>query len=102
MRSQALPAPPPGTPMCAYLVVHDATLGQLIKPRPCKRPAGHDSPYCGVHQMVALRVPQIEVRDGGFCVWCGQPAKSYVCDRVTIALCVRHGKALSRALREGR
>ena len=87
--------------MCSYLVAWDG-LGQLPEPRPCKRAAVDDSPFCRLHAMVAARTPHVEVRDGGFCVWCGQSGRSYTADRVTITLCERHGKALGRALREGR
>lgn len=93
--------PPPDARMCHYLVAH-GTSGLLDEPRPCKRTATHDSPYCGLHTRIAAKVPHVEVRDGGYCVWCGQPGRSYVADRVTISLCTTHGRALERALREGR
>jgi hypothetical protein len=88
--------------MCRYLVAYDG-LGLLLDgPRPCKRAARDGEPYCGLHQLVATRVAHVEVRDGGYCVWCGQPGRSYTVDRVTITLCELHGRALGRALREGR
>lgn len=91
-----------GTVMCAYLVVWDAMQGRLPEPRPCKRAAHTDSPYCGLHKRVAARVLHVEVRDGGFCIGCSQPGRSYVLGGVTIPLCAAHGRALERALREGR
>ena len=93
--------PPAGTPMCGYLVAHGLE-GRLSEPRPCKRAAKTDSPYCGLHQRVAAMVLHVEVRDGGFCLGCAQPGRSYVIGGVTLALCAAHGRALERALREGR
>lgn len=84
--------PPPGTPMCQGLV-RNTIDGRLRAPRPCRRAAKPDSCYCGVHKK-----SDVEVNEGGFCVWCGQPGRSYICDRVTIALCGKHGKALARVL----
>lgn len=84
--------------MCSYLVVYGLA-GKLIELRPCKRAARSDSPYCGFHRRVAARTPAVEVRDGGDCVWCGQPGRSYVVDRVTIPLCGAHGQALARVIR---
>ena len=94
-------APPAGTVMCSYLVVYGFE-GLLPEPRPCKRAAQTDSPYCGRHKIVAERTPQVEVRDGGFCIGCSQPGRSYVINGVTIPLCAAHRRALERALREGR
>jgi hypothetical protein len=93
--------PSSGTPMCRYLVAWCAS-GRLAEPRSCKRAAKSESPFCALHQRVAMRVPHVDVRDGGYCVWCGQSGRSYIADRVTITLCVIHGRALERALREGR
>lgn len=39
---------------------------------------------------------------GGWCIWCAAPARAYVRDGVTIALCRACSRALSRAIREGR
>ncbi len=101
MASSGFTPPPPGTPMCRYLSAYDS-YGLLREPRPCKRGAVPGSDYCRRHGNMVARSPQVEVRRGGFCVWCGQPTRSYVVDRVTIALCLAHGKALARAIREGR
>lgn len=92
--------PSPSTRMCKRLVVHDGT--RLVRPRPCKRPSIDGSFYCGLHARIVARTPALEVRDGGFCVWCGGPARSYKCELVTISLCTFHGRALARAIREGR
>jgi len=87
--------------MCQYPVVY-GTFGLLHRPRPCARAARKGERYCGRHAQIAAKVPHVEVRDGGFCVWCGQPGRSYTADRVTIPLCEKHGRALARAIREGR
>lgn len=87
-------------PKCTYLVAYD---GQgPVPPRPCARDATGGAPYCGVHAKVATRWEKVEVRPGGFCVGCAQPATSYVMDGVTVALCGRHARSLARAIREGR
>lgn len=87
--------------MCRYLSVYDS-YGLMKAPRPCKRAAAAGTDYCRRHGNMVARSPQVEVRDGGFCVWCGEPARSYVVDRVTVALCRSHGRAIARAIREGR
>lgn len=101
MASGAASVPVGGGEPCRYLVAH-GPFKMLERPRPCKRLATRGTPYCGLHQLVAARVAPIEVRDAGFCSYCAQPARSYVADGVSVALCARHGKALARALREGR
>lgn len=94
--------PPPGVAMCAALVAYSNNMGTIGAPRPCKRAAADGLPLCRLHQRVATRVPHVDVRDGGICVWCGGYGRSYVADGVTIGLCVKHGLALARAIREGR
>jgi hypothetical protein len=86
-------------PACAYLVTW--TTKGLVAPRPCTQRA-KGGPYCGLHALVAARVRAITVHDGGWCVWCAAPARAYVRDGVTIALCAACSRALSRAIREGR
>jgi hypothetical protein len=93
--------PPLGATMCAHLVAY-AFDGRLPEPRPCKRAAKSGSTYCGLHQRMVAKVPHVEIREGGYCVWCAQPGRSYIVDRVRITLCAAHGRALERALREGR
>jgi hypothetical protein len=99
--SKCFKPPPPGTPMCQHLVVY-GPYGRLPEPRPCKRAAEGDSPYCVRHQQIAEKTPPIEVREGGFCVACAMPGRSYVLNGVTISLCETHGRSLERAIREGR
>lgn len=95
--------PPPGTPMCQYPVAYDTAAGvPLERPRACTRAALAGEKFCGGHKGTASRWAPIEVRDGGFCVWCAEPGRSFVADGVTIALCKRHAKSLGRAIREGR
>lgn len=94
--------PPPGTRMCRELVAHDVNGKLLDRPRPCKRAADDGSDYCGRHAVSRRGRAPVEVRDGGFCVCCGGAARSYVVESVTVALCGAHGRALVRAIREGR
>lgn len=87
--------------MCEHLVAH-GPLGRLPAPRPCKRAAVEGSSYCARHGQIARRTPPADVRDGGFCVACAIPGRSYVLEGITIALCEAHGRALARAITEGR
>jgi hypothetical protein len=90
-------APPPGTRMCEYPVVYGPS-GKPETPRACKRAAKGTSSYCAIHERAALRAPIIKVHHGGFCIWCSQPGRAYVCDGVTVTLCGRHERALCRTL----
>ena len=87
-------APPPGTPMCRFLVTWESD-GRLDKARHCRRKAQDGTSYCGLH---AKMVTDIETSDGGWCVFCAKPGRTYTCDRVSLALCASHQKALTRAL----
>lgn len=102
--SRGFVAPEASTPMCQYLVAYD-TNGRLYeRPRPCKRAAAPSAIFCGRHAQIASKRPAVNVREGGFCVWCAEPARSFVdpVSGVTIALCRPHGLSLARAIREGR
>jgi hypothetical protein len=92
--------PPAGAIMCQYLVAN-SSVGLLPHPRPRKRPARAGA-FCRLHARIAARWADVEVRPGGFCSFCSEPAKSYCRGGVTIAICGRCGKSLARAIREGR
>ena len=81
---------------CTFLV----TWGNdgRVAPRPCKCRARAGEPYCGRHALLAKRYREVIVRDGGFCIGCASPARSYLVGGVTIALCGECGKALRRAI----
>lgn len=85
---------------CTHLVVHGRD--GLIPPRQCRRFAADGTTLCRLHAVVVARRPPVEVRVGGFCVCCGAAGHSYVVNGITIALCGAHGRALARAIREGR
>lgn len=79
------------------------TTGLLDSPRPCKQRAKIGEALCGAHLARSKFSLAIEIRDGGFCVWCAAPARLYMSGgQVPIALCTKHSKALARAIREGR
>jgi hypothetical protein len=78
--------------LCAYPVIY-GTLGMLSEPRPCKRDAV-EGPYCAQHARVAKRRPVLRVHDGGFCIWCAAPGRTYARDGVQLALCGPCGNAL--------
>ena len=85
---------------CAAMVTSDGT--RLIAPRPCVRPAKDGSPYCGFHASPRgargrLR-GSVALHEGGFCIVCADAAHTYVIDGTRIALCARHGQALSVAI----
>jgi hypothetical protein len=86
---------------CAHLVAYDSW-GKLARPRPCKRLAVEGGDFCGVHKVVAKRWAPIAVSDGGFCVFCAEAGRSYSWNGVRMALCTAHGRALRRAIAEGR
>jgi len=88
---------------CADLTVYGLN-GKLDVPRPCKRFAKDGSKYCRHHAHLRARKKYIEivVRDGGYCSYCAEPARSYVYNGVAISLCKRCGNSLMRAIRDGR
>jgi hypothetical protein len=50
--------------------------GELAEPRRCRRNARAGSHFCGVHGRLSKRV-HVEVRDGGWCVWCAGAGRVY-------------------------
>jgi hypothetical protein len=86
----------PGPPMCQHKV------NLLETPRACRRPAAPGLTVCALHADIIAKRGKIEVHQGGFCVVCAAPARSYDFGTARIALCRPHGIVLSRAIREGR
>jgi len=88
-------------PQCAGFTTYDGLTGKRIPPRQCRLNAQAGSLYCWKHAPLATR-PVITVADGGWCIFCGQPAARYASDRpgeaVTIDLCRAHQRAFARAL----
>jgi hypothetical protein len=74
--------------------------GRLETPRPCKQNAKPGERFCGLH--LSKGASLVEVRDGAWCVGCGESGRAYVVGGVTISLCGKHGKALVKAIRDGR
>jgi hypothetical protein len=75
-----------------------------IAPRPCARLAPLGERFCRTHQHQRLR-PFVSVTDGGWCVWCGEPARRYNCskdERTSLSLCLLCARALVHAIREVR
>jgi hypothetical protein len=95
--------PPEGTDMCQHKVAWANGGGTLLEtPRACKRAAAPGLSVCALHAYIIAKRGKIEVHQGGFCVVCAAPARSYDFGTVRIALCRPHGIVLSRAIREGR
>lgn len=92
-------APLPGTKMCIAENSYASDGLPLKVPQRCKRPAASGGAYCGLHERLRVRYVPIERRDGGWCVWFGAPARSYVRDGVTIALCGICSRSLVRVIR---
>jgi hypothetical protein len=86
--------------MCAATTVHDS-YGKHA-PRPCRRAAKAGGSLCGLHAAIERKSAKVVGVDGGFCVGCAEPARSYVVGGSRVALCAAHGKALAKAIREGR
>lgn len=88
---------------CAALVVYDWHR-KLDAPRPCRRQARDGSPYCGPHAWrMAKKRRIVEVRpSGGVCFGCGDPGRGYVIGGVQVNLCLACGKALAKAIVDGR
>lgn len=86
---------------CAALVRHGAW-GPLETPRPCVRDARDGSQFCSFHTVLEQRKrAHVTTREGGYCVWCGNPGRVYenVKQRgVVIVLCGSCGEGLFRAL----
>lgn len=65
---------------CHALVRFDIN-GSTVEHRRCRRRAQAGG-YCNLpsHRDSAA-VPRVDSSDGGWCIWCGQPAKRYTCSR---------------------
>jgi len=89
---------------CIALVRYHAQSGmQLERPRPCIRDAREDSQFCHFHFRLEQRNKVLVItREGGFCVWCGQPGRVYTSTKDQsapgIVLCIACGTGLFRAL----
>lgn len=84
-----------------HAVVHNDAHGRLREPRRCRAKKKYGT-FCGPHAKAFSVVPLVTSADGGWCIWCGQPARRYDCSRadvnVTLALCGACGTGLFRAL----
>jgi hypothetical protein len=85
---------------CIALVRIDPN-GKAIEPRRCRVKAKQGL-FCGVHAGSFARIPLVTSADGGWCIWCSQPARRYECSRadraVSLALCMPCGTGLYREL----
>jgi hypothetical protein len=71
-----------------------------IAPRQCRHPAKKNG-FCALHAPDPNR-PYVVAADGGWCVWCGEPARRYQRAvsglSLAICLCARCGEALGQLL----
>lgn len=96
----------PPVPKCIALVRYNSQSGTLIEtPRPCIRDARPDSRFCHFHHRLEQRSKiLVTTREGGFCIWCGNPGRIYTSTfqgsdaGPSITLCSSCGTGLFRAL----
>lgn len=97
-----------GEPRCVAMVYRDVYGRKLEPPRRCVRPAKTGGEHCGLHRSIHAKhakdgLLSVTVREGGYCVWCGEPGASFECEdelRVPVRLCRRHARAIARSVRD--
>lgn len=77
--------------------------GRLLEPRRCARAKKSEGggAFCGLHSKLTKHLPTVRSFAGGWCVWCGAPARRYECsrdERMTVSFCVPCAGALAKEI----
>ena len=83
---------------CAEKVFVDVNGHRIVPPRTCRHKAKPGEKFCGLHRASRGSVAS---SDGGFCVWCAEPARRYTsgAGNAAIDLCAKCSDSLAREIR---